>query len=131
MSMKLYLQPRSTGIKDLETYMEGVRAYLADMELSDISLTGFSGDEPAEAGEGLIRDQIDRGIPVPYLMLKHRDAAFKFFEWHWFLVNGYETREDGFYIKAATYGKAHWLPFAKLWDTGQEEKGGIAIFSLG
>ena len=58
-------------------------------------------------------------------MLKHQDARFEFFEWHWFPIVGYEEREDGFYIRAATYGKEHWLPLRELWDTGFEERGGL------
>lgn len=130
MSMKPYLRPRETGIKDLDTYIYGVKAYLEDVGAEDIGVRGFRGSRSWEEAGEIIKKQIDEGIPVPYLMLKHRDKAFDFFEWHWFLVIGYEEREEGLYIKAATYGKPHILPMRQLWNTGYEEKGGLIIFSI-
>ena len=56
------------------------------------------------------------------------DKEFDFFQWHWFLVNGYEETADTFKIKAATYGKAHWMDLGRLWDTGYDHKGGIVTF---
>ena len=67
---------------------------------------------------------------MPYLMLKHQDKKFSFFEWHWFLVTGYEERESTLYIKAATYGKEHWLKLEELWNTGFEEKGGVVLMEI-
>ena len=32
--------------------------------------------------EKSIRDNIDKGMPAAYLMLKHQDKRFDFFEWH-------------------------------------------------
>lgn len=130
MSMKPYLQPRESGIKDLDTYAAGVRAYLEDTENADISMSCISGKEAYDKAEKSIRDRIDKGIPVPYLMLKHRDRKFDFFEWHWFLVIGYRIKEDVCFIKAATYGKFHWLPLKELWETGNDEKGGIVLLDL-
>ena len=45
MSMKLYLRPRETGIKDLQTYITGVENYLEDTEVSGITMNGISGEE--------------------------------------------------------------------------------------
>lgn len=131
MSVKLYLEPRRTGIKDLETYMEGVRIYLEDTDVTDISLRGIDGSEDLETAASCIADSLDRGIPAAYLMLKHRDKKFEFFEWHWFLVNGYRIEDGRISIKVATYGKAHWLDLAELWDTGYDHKGGIVLFEPG
>lgn len=128
MSMKLYLQPRMGGIKELSTFTEGVRLYLEDIDIEDISLRALDGNEPYEIARDNIKAQIDGGMPAAYLMLKHRDRKFDFFEWHWFVINGYEQRADGFYVKAATYGAAHWLKLDELWDTGFDEKGGMVFF---
>ena len=148
MSMKPYLRPRESGIKDLETFIDGARIYLEDCEIDGIELEGFSGEHSYEEAEEAIRASIDRKMPVAMLMLKHRDRRFNFFEWHWFIVNGYDegTAEPGtsdagepgasgagepggrFMIKAATYGKAHWLPLKEFWDTGHKEKGGLVLF---
>ena len=128
MSVKLYLEPRRTGIKDLQTYMDGVNLYLEDTDVTDLYLNGLEGSESYETARDTIRTSIDEEIPVEYLMLTHRDKEFDFFQWHWFLVNGYEETADTFKIKAATYGKAHWMDLGRLWDTGYDHKGGIVTF---
>ncbi len=128
MSMKPYLQPRESGIKDLGTYMDGVRAYLEDVEEDRVTVTGLDGTAIYGNAEAAVRETIDREMPVAYLMLKHRDKKFDFFEWHWFLVIGYDESDGGFMIKVATYGKAHWLSLKELWDTGFDEKGGLVLF---
>ena len=108
--------------------MEGVRLYLEDTGVTDLYLEGLEGSESYETARDTIRRSIDQEIPVAYLMLKHKDKEFDFFQWHWFLVNGYEETEDAFRIKAATYGKAHWLDLERLWNTGYDHKGGIVTF---
>lgn len=128
MAMKLYLQPRRGGIKELHTFMEGAAIYFEDIEAEYIKMKSIPGEESFETARDNIKAQIDAGLPAAYLMLKHKDKKFDFFEWHWFAVNGYEEREDGFYIKAATYGAAHWLNLQELWDTGFDEKGGVVLF---
>ncbi len=128
MSMKLYLQPRMGGIKDLDTFIGGVKLYLEDTGAEYIRVRGLDGSESFETARDNMKTQIDSGMPAAYLMLKHKDKKFDFFEWHWFLINGYEEREDGFFIRAATYGAAHWLKMDELWDTGFDEKGGIVFF---
>jgi len=115
MHMKPYLRPRETGIKDLATFMEGAKVYLE-----------YGGRPYAEA-EAAVIDRIDNDMPVPMLMLKHRNKQFDFFEWHWFLLVGYEKKQDAFRVKAATYGKAHWLDFLDFWDTGETERGGLVL----
>ena len=128
MSVKLYLQPRKGGIKELDTFINGARLYFEDMEAEDIALRAVNGDESIDVARSSIMAQIDAGVPAAYLMLKHKDKKFDFFEWHWFIINGYDDREDGFYIRAATYGAAHWLKLEELWDTGFDERGGIVVF---
>ena len=41
MSVKLYLEQRRTGIKDLQTYMDGVNLYLEDTDVTDLYLNGL------------------------------------------------------------------------------------------
>lgn len=130
MYMKLYLQPRKGGIKELSTFMDGVRLYLEDESAEYIKLRALDGAEGFEVVRDSLKAHIDGGMPAAYLMLKHQDKKFDFFEWHWFIVNGYEMKEDGFYIKVATYGAAHWLKLDELWDTGFDEKGGIVLFDM-
>lgn len=127
MEVKPYLRPRESGIKDLGTFVEGAARYLEDSEIEGFAMETLEGSAPLEEAEKVIRDRIDAGLPVPMLLLKHQDSKFNFFEWHWFPIIGYEEEDGKMQIKTATYGKAHWLPLGELWDTGQEERGGLVI----
>ncbi|MBQ6370335.1 MAG: hypothetical protein IJJ21_01990 [Firmicutes bacterium] len=129
MQMKPYLRPRESGIKDLKTFMDGAMIYLEDSEIEGFSMGRLDGSRPCEEAEAAVVDRIDHDMPVPMLMLKHRDKKFSFFEWHWFLIVGYERRQNGFYVKIATYGKEHWLNFNEFWDTGELERGGLVLVS--
>ena len=131
MQMKPFLKPRKTGIKDLKTFIDGAEDYLKDSSIKGIEMEEFPGTQSYEAVELVLKNQIDAGIPVPMLMLNHQRKEFNFFEWHWFLLIGYEDRKEGkqtvCYAKAATYGRAHWLRFDRFWETGEEERGGLII----
>ena len=140
MSMKPYLRPRESGIKDLETFIDGAGIYLEDSEIEGITVEPFDGHRPYEEAEAVVRDRIDSGLPLAMLMLRHQNKRFNFFEWHWFLIVGFDEKatDDGeknagdnsFMIKVATYGKEHWLPFEEFWDTGDDERGGLVVFDL-
>lgn len=125
--MKPYLKPRWTGINTLEIYIDGLNSYLSEVGENTLKVSGFSGEMTVEEAAAQIRKQIDRGMPIPYLLLKHKAASMKFFVWHWFLLVGYEEHGDELFVKAATYGNYHWLPLRELWNTGYQEKGGMII----
>ena len=96
-----------------------------------IDMEKFDGTGTAEEAEKIICEQIDKGLPVPYLMLRHLNVEkYKDFIWHWFLVIGYEKNEQGMWIDVATYGEKVRLDLMELWKTGCEEKGGIVIYEL-
>ena len=152
--MKPYLSPRMTGIDRLDIYLDGFGAYLRDRNEIGIHMEAFAGDETPEAAACIIRQQIDKGLPIPMLMLNHRDKRFKDYDWHWFLINGYCTEgeapspgpgpkagcpasyskapegETRFYIRTVTYGEWDWLDFNDFWETGKDRKGGLIIYSL-
>jgi len=130
MKMKPYLSPRWSGINTLEIFMEGFSRYMDDAGVDGVAMKGFSGSGEEVAAEKIIARQIDAGIPIPYLVLYHRDPALKDFRWHWFLLTGYEKKKDVFSVKTATYGEARWFPLHQLWDTGYEEKGGMILLSV-
>ena len=130
MQMKPYLSPRPRGICKTSLYMDGFRDYLATRPATGLTMTSVEGDAPAETAVETIRRQLDRGLPVPYLMLLHHDKALEDFRWHWFLLNGYEEDEDGFFVKAVTYGEWVWLDLRYLWDTRSPEKGGFVVYDL-
>lgn len=127
--MKPYLEPRRGGIDTLDLFMEGFQAYLQDIGDQEMSMTGFSGEESVEAAKKKIEERIEEGFPVPYLNLLHKNPIFKEYEWHWFLLTGYEKTDEQFLVKAVTYGKSEWLDFKNLWDTGHDKKGGIVLYS--
>ena len=93
-------------------------------------MSEFPGTWDVDSAKAIIRQQIDRGFPIPMLMLKHRKKKFKDYEWHWFIVNGYKCSEDSFFIKAVTYSNYEWLDLDEFWDTGYENKGGLVVFEF-
>ena len=46
----------------------------------------------------------------------------------WFLINGYEERDDTLMVKAVTYSSYQWLDLRRLWDTGYANKGGLILY---
>ena len=86
MKMKPYIRPRVGGVKKLSMFIEGFSRYLADRGEKCLAMRGFDGSESAEKAAAVIKMQIDRGLPVPYLMLRHQNPEYKDFVWHWFCV---------------------------------------------
>ena len=128
--MKPYLSPRMSGIDKVEIFIDGYNAYLADRGESRIKMLEFPGTSDVDSAKTIIRNQIDKGLPVPMLMLKHKDKKFKDYEWHWFILNGYKYSEDEFFIKAVTYSNYEWLDLDEFWNTGFSNKGGLVVFEL-
>ena len=114
MKMKPYIRPRVGGVKKLSMFIEGFSRYLADRGEKCLAMRGFDGSESAEKAAAVIKMQIDRGLPVPYLMLRHQNPEYKDFVWHWFLCYGYEETEHSFRIDVATYGESAVLDLADL-----------------
>lgn len=130
MKMKPYLRPRHTGINSLELYIEGYGKYLSDKGCDAIRMEALLGTEPAEQAKQALIEQIDRGLPVPCLILKHQNPLFEDYVWHWFLLTGYDTAGDACMAKAVTYGAFKWLDMDDLWNTGYEQKGGLILYRL-
>ena len=96
-----------------------------------IHMEKFDGTGDADEAERIICGQIDKELPVPYLMLRHLNIEkYKDFIWHWFLVVGYEKEKHETWIDVATYGEKVRLNLKDLWKTGCEEKGGIVIYEI-
>ena len=89
----------------------------------------FSGERLVSEAKEKVKAQIEDGMPVPCLLLKHRDPALKDFVWHWFLLTGYEEFEEVFMVKTVTYGEYLWLDLDRLWNTGFSEKGGLILLN--
>ena len=130
MLMKPFLSPRPHGINKTVTYMDGFRDYLATCAPDSIGMESIEGNCDVKVAVEAIKKQIDADLPVPYLMLLHHDQDFSDYNWHWFLLNGYEETESSFFVKAVTYSEGKWLDFLRLWDTQNEEKGGFVLYTL-
>lgn len=128
--MRPYLEPRRGGIDSLDLFIDGFQKYLKEIGESGIGMRGFSGEEEIEIAKQKIREQISMGLPIPYLNLLHKNPIFEEYEWHWFLLTGYEEKKEDFKVKAVTYGKSEWLDFDELWDSGHDKKGGIVMYSF-
>ena len=135
--MKPYLRPRLTGIDKLSIYTEGFGKYLSDAGETGISIEELPGSTPCGEAARRVIGQIDAGIPIPMLMLYHRDPAFRDYVWHWFLINAYDTGNDAenaaggtfpdLLVKTASFGEYGWFSFSALWNTGFEKKGGLIL----
>ena len=130
MKMKPYLRPRWHGIDRLDIYIDGFGEYLSEQGCGTVLMEGFSGENPCLRAQEVLRQQIDSGLPVPCLTLHHTNPAFRDYDWHWFLLTGYELRNDQCMVKIITYGSARWLDFESLWDTGASPKGGLIRYRL-
>ena len=124
-SMRKYLGPRMRGIDRTDIFTDGFNGYLKDRGLSPIRFDDYSGEGDPGTAATLIKDRIDDGFPVPYLMLMHRDRKLNDYMWHWFILNGYDEAETEFKVKVVTYGKGIWMDLYHLWQTGRREKGGF------
>lgn len=128
-TVKPYLRPRLMGINRLEIFVAAFKKFLKEHGTFFLDVLPWSGDHDEQDTVNTIRQQIDRGFLIPYLLLHHKNPNFENYEWHWFLLTGYDEKPDGrFMVKAVTYGAYEWLDFAKLWNTGYDRKGGLILF---
>ncbi|MGB4659751.1 MAG: hypothetical protein WBI07_11250 [Mobilitalea sp.] len=130
MIMKPYLRPRMQGVNTLEIYLEGLGKYFQEVGETQIKMTGFSGNNTLVDAEKAIRQQMERKLPIPYLVLRHKKNHLKDYVWHWFMIVGYEDTENEFLVKVATYGTFRWLSLSELWNTGFQQKGGMILYDI-
>lgn len=127
--MKPYLTPRWSGIDSLSVFIDGFSDYLKSRN-SGIKLSPVYEDKPYETLKNTLVSQIDRGIPVPFLNLHNPNPRFKDYEWHWFMINGYELFEDELMVKAVTYSSWEWLDFSELVSPRYSKRGGIVKIEI-
>ena len=124
--MKPYLHPRMGGIDKLSIFTDGFESYIKSVN-GQIRLSGIEGTEPFEKAKKALIEHIDSGNPAAFLCLKHKDKSFSDYKWHWFLLNGYDIKNDKTLVKAVTYSSYEWLDFEALWNSGYPQKGGIVF----
>lgn len=128
--MEDYLWPRLTGINKLSIYVNGYVKYLRDAGEYRVDVGEFSGDHTYEEAAEKVKEQIDSGLPIPFLTLRHNDTRFSDYVWHWYLVNGYDETQEGLKVKAVTYSGYKWLDLKRLWNTGCKPTGGMIIYTV-
>lgn len=130
--MKPYIKPRVGGVKKLSWFIAGFQKYIRDIGADGlVDMAEFCGTQTVKEAESFIKTQIKYDMPVPVLLLQHKDKAqFKDYIWHWFLIVGYGQADGDFKIKTATYGEAVWFSLRELWETGFAEKGGLIKLTL-
>ena len=124
--MKPYLHPRLSGIDRLSIYLDGFGKYLRERG-SAITLRGVEGSEDTVKAKQFLVTQLNNEIPVPFLCLNHQNPRFKEYEWHWFLINGYDENGGKLTVKTVTYSSYEWLDFDELWNSGRARKGGFIL----
>ena len=68
-----YLNPRLTGINKLSIYVDGYSRYLRDTGEERIAVDAFGGDNSYKVAAEKVKRQIDAGLPIPFLTLRHKD----------------------------------------------------------
>jgi len=125
--IKPFLHPRLRGIDRTDIYTDGVNAYLKKIGGGSLVFDSLDGNAPVQEAEIRIKERIEDGMPVPILILRHKNPEYSDFVWHWFLLTGFSENGNGFLVKAVSYGKYEWLDFSALWDTGCGRKGGLVL----
>lgn len=123
-TMKPYLHPRMGGIDKLSIFTEGFGKYIENAG-ENLELFAVEGTESFEKAKNVLTGQINSGYPVAFLCLMHKNKRFADYKWHWFLLNGYEIKNEKILVKAVTYSEYEWLDFEELWNSGYENKGGM------
>lgn len=129
--MQPYIYPRPTGIDKLETYMDGFAGYLRERGNTRLQMKGWPGEKSLEDTKQIICQQIDHGMPIPCLTLRHKDPSMEPYVWHWYLLTGYQSYDEHFLVKVVTYGEWRWMDLSLIWDTGYPRKGGLILFHDG
>lgn len=122
-----YVHPGIGGLTSVDKFVAMAGRYIETTGVK-VRVGVRMGNEPYERAEAFVREAIDNGLPVMYLMLKHADAAFEDYEWHWFTLTGYEEKDGRFNVTFATWGQKHFFDLKKAWDTQKAWRGGMAAF---
>ncbi|MEA5050574.1 MAG: hypothetical protein VB021_03775 [Oscillospiraceae bacterium] len=125
--MKPYLRPRREGVSDPQIYIDGFGAYLRGRPAC-VSMTSLAGTRPVADAAAAVSARIGAGWPVPCLTLSHADREYADYEWHWFMLTGFDGDGADMRVRAVTYSEARWISLAGLWNTGRERRGGLILY---
>lgn len=127
MTMKRYIGPRWMGVDKLSLFINGFGGYLYDRGVSTVTMVPWEGEHTEADTTAVIRHQVDAGLPLPCLNLRHWHPIMEDIVWHWFMIVGYMERDGLFFVKIATYGTSRWINFHIFWNTGFSRKGGLIL----
>ena len=123
-TMFQYIHPGIGGLTSIDKFERMFRKYTESAGVG-VSFEKLDGHADIGRAKAFVRDAIDDGVPVMYLMLKHSDPAFDEYEWHWFNLTGYEICGDGMQAAFATWGRKCSFDFVRAWNTGRFFRGGM------
>ncbi len=123
-TMFRYIYPGIGGLTSVDKFERMFQRYAESVNVP-ISFQKLDGHADIEQAKTFVKEAIDDGVPVMYLMLKHADVAFDEFEWHWFNLTGYEQHADTMTTTFATWGRKCSFDFVRAWDTRRFFRGGM------
>lgn len=128
MKMKPYIRPRMGGVSKLSFFTKGLEKYMKDRGYQ-VKFDLCPGENDVEEAMDFIKNHLKENMPVACLLLRHRNVKFKDIIWHWFMITGYEIREDDMILTYHTYGHIHKISLKEMWNTGFRKKGGFVAIS--
>ena len=130
--MKHYLCPRPNGIDTLELFMfqHQIRDQTGIVNLSAYSFNSFlicmCSMKSFHLQSVIMR--ICKIFTKPFH--KNEKGPLEDYIWHWFILAGYEKKEDDLLVKAISYGEHKWFSLKEMWDTGYDKKGGMILYHI-
>lgn len=130
MIMKPYIAPRFSGVNRIDIYTDGFGKYLRQRGSDAIKMEAFPITADYDVAVKALCSQLDADLPVPFLLLRHKNSKFKDFYWHWFMLTGYRNEEAELEVCFTTYGGYVWHSFRELWESGHDDASGMVIYTL-
>ncbi|MBR0410736.1 MAG: hypothetical protein IJI25_07005 [Eubacterium sp.] len=128
MIMKSYIRPRPGGVIRTSIFTRGLGKYLRDRGYqADFAIC--RGHEDYVKACRFVKAVLSRNLPIACLMLRHKEKVYANLSWHWFMITGYEMRNDRMVLLGHTYGTTFKVDFEGLWNTGRWLKGGLVAVS--
>jgi hypothetical protein len=121
-----YVFPGIRGMPSTKLFERAFGRYAASKDVH-VEFHSLQGDASYAEAHAFLRENIDAGYTVQYLLLRHKAEEFSELEWHWFTLTGYEQRAGDLEVVYATFGKRFTAGLKGLWDTGNREKGGMIV----
>ncbi|MGI6152784.1 MAG: hypothetical protein ACOYJB_02955 [Christensenellaceae bacterium] len=128
-TMFAYIHPGIGGLTSIDKFSDMFSRYMREKTNIEPNFRKLYGNESYADAERFVKEAIDSGLPVMYLMLSHKDIAFDEYEWHWFTLTGYKENEHGTDVIFATWAKRHAFDLYGAWNTGRKWRGGMVCLA--